>query len=70
MDEDHSRNRVGNSIANLSIMRKIAFNLANLDDSLNVGNKKIPLQRKITNYMLDFSKVEHLLFDILPNIKQ
>jgi predicted transposase YbfD/YdcC len=57
MDEDHSRNRVGNSIVNLSTLTKIAFNLASLDNSFNIVNKKVPLQRKITNYMLDFSKV-------------
>ena len=44
LDEDHSRNRVNNSINNLSIMRKIIFNLASLDNSFG----KIPLQRKLT----------------------
>src|SRR5699024_7779068 len=33
LDEDHSRNRIGNSINNLAIVRKIAFNLASLDNS-------------------------------------
>ena len=37
MDEDHSRNRVENSIANLSTIRKIVFNLARLDKT--VGEK-------------------------------
>ena len=31
LDENHSRNRVQSSINNLSIMRKIVFNLASLD---------------------------------------
>lgn len=66
LDEDHSRNRIGNSINNLSIVRKIAFNLANLDTSF--GNKKVPLQRKLTRYMLDFSNIERLIFEIIPNI--
>lgn len=66
LDEDHSRNRIGNSINNLSIVRKIAFNLANLDTSF--GNKKMPLQRKLTRYMLDFSNIERLIFEIIPNI--
>ena len=44
LDEDHSRNRVNNSINNLSIMRKIVFNLASLDNSFG----KVPLQRKLT----------------------
>ena len=33
LDEDHSRNREGNSINNLSLIRKIVFNLARLDTS-------------------------------------
>lgn len=39
LDEEHSRNRVANSIDNLSIMRKIIFNLASLDNSFG----KVPL---------------------------
>jgi len=31
MDEDHSRNRLDNSIENLATIRKIVFNLARLD---------------------------------------
>lgn len=64
LDEDHSRNRVQNSISNLSIMRKIVFNLASLDDSFG----KVPLQRKITRYMLDFCNIEKLIFEIIPSI--
>lgn len=64
LDEDHSRNRVQNSINNLSIMRKIIFNLASLDNSFG----KVPLQRKLTRYMLDFKNIEKLIFDVIPNI--
>lgn len=64
MDEDHSRNRIQNSINNLSIIRKIVFNLASLDNSFG----KVPLQRKLTRYMLDFKNIEKLIFDIIPNI--
>ena len=39
LDEDHSRNRVKNSINNLSIIIKIVFNLASLDNSFG----KVPL---------------------------
>lgn len=42
MEEDHSRNRVKNSINNLSIIRKIVFNLASLDNSFG----KVPLKKK------------------------
>lgn len=64
LDEDHSRNRIGNSINNLSILRKIVFNLASLDDSFG----KVPLKRKLTNYVLDFSKIERLIFEVIPNL--
>lgn len=64
LDEDHSRNRVKNSINNLSIMRKIIFNLASLDNRF--GN--VPLQRKLTRYMLDLSNIEKLIFEVIPSI--
>ena len=63
LDEDHSRNRVNNSINNLSIMRKIVFNLASLDNSFG----KVPLQRKLTRYMLDFNNIEKLIFEVIPS---
>lgn len=66
LDEDHSRNRIGNSINNLAIVRKIAFNLANQD--MSFGNKKMPLQRKLTRYMLDFKNIERLIFEVIPSI--
>ena len=64
LDEDHSRNRIENSISDLSIMRKIIFNLASLDNSFG----KVPLQRKLTRYMLDFKNIEKLIFEIIPSI--
>ena len=64
LDEDHSRNRIENSINNLSIMRKIIFNLASLDTSFG----KVPLQRKLTRYMLDFKNIEKLIFEVIPSI--
>lgn len=64
MNEDWSRNRVKNSINNLSILRKIVFNLASLDNSFG----KVPLKRKLTNYMLDFSKIERLIFEVIPSL--
>lgn len=65
MDEDHSRNRIGNSINNLSLLRKIVFNLTSLDKSFG---EKIPLQRKLTRYMLDDRNIENLIFNVIPNI--
>ena len=64
MNEDYSRNRIKNSINNLSILRKIVFNLASLDSSFG----KVPLKRKLTNYMLDFSKIERLIFEVIPSL--
>ena len=64
MDEEHSTNRIKNSILNFSRLRKIAFNLASLDNSFG----KVPLQRKLTRYMLDFSHIERLIFEIIPNV--
>ncbi len=64
MNEDYSRNRIKNSINNLSILRKIVFNLAGLDTSFG----KVPLKRKLTNYMLDFSKIERLIFEVIPSL--
>ena len=64
MNEDHSRNRVGNSINNLLILRKIVFNLASLDQSFG----KVPLKRKLTNYMLNFKCIERLIFEVIPSI--
>lgn len=65
MDEDHSRNRVGNSINNLSLLRKIVFHLTSLDKSFG---GKIPLQRKLTRYVLDDKNIENLIFNVIPNI--
>ena len=64
LDEDHSTNKVGNSIENLSIIRKIIFNLASLDNRFG----KVPLQRKLTRYMLDFDNIEKLIFEVIPSI--
>ena len=62
--EDKSRNRIGNSISNLSIVRKMAFNLVRLDNSFG----KISFQKKLTNYKTDFIHIENLIFNVLPNI--
>ena len=66
LDGGHSRNKVGNSINNLAIIRKIVFNLASLDTSF--GTKKMPLQRKMTRYMLDFKNIKRLIFEVIPSI--
>ena len=65
LDEDHSRNRMDNSIENLSIIRKIIFNLARLDTSMG---DKLTLKQKMTRYTSDFKNIENLIFCVIPNL--
>lgn len=65
MNEDFSTNKKDNSIENLSILRKIVFNLARLDNSM--GNN-ISLKRKMTRYLLDFNNIENLIFNVIPSL--
>ena len=63
MDEDHSRNREGNSINNLSLIRKIVFNLVRLDKSMG---EKLTMKQKMTRYISDFKNIENLIFNVIP----
>lgn len=63
LDEDHSRNRIGNSIDNLSLIRKIVFNLVRLDTSMG---EKLTLKQKMTHYTSDFKNIENLIFHVIP----
>ena len=63
LDEDHSRNRQGNSINNLSLIRKIVFNLARLDKSMG---DKLTLKQKMTRYTSDLNNIENLIFNVIP----
>lgn len=63
LDEDHSRNRQGNSINNLSLIRKIVFNLARLDKSMG---DKLTLKQKMTRYTSNFNNIENLIFNVIP----
>lgn len=65
LDEDHSTNKKGNSIDNISTIRKIVFNLAHLDKSMGEG---LSLKKKLTRYSLDFAKIENLIFSAIPNL--
>ena len=65
MDEDHSRNRIGNSIENLSTIRKIVFNLARLDKSMG---EKLTLKQKMTRYTSNFKNIENLIFNVIKYI--
>ncbi len=62
-DEDHSRNREGNSINNLLLIRKTVFNLARLDKSMD---EKLTLKQKMTRYASDFKNIENLIFNVIP----
>ena len=64
LNEDRSRNRVGHSIANLSAVRKIVFNLVRLDTSFG----KISFEKKLSRYKFNFSNIENLIFNVLPKI--
>ena len=61
-NEDASRNREGDSVHNLSLVRKIVFNLVKLDDSFG----KVPFNRNLTNYQHDFANIENLVFSVTP----
>lgn len=67
LDEDHSTNKKGNSIDNLSIIRKIVFNLVKLDNSMG---EKLTMQKKLTRYMVDFKNIENLIFNVIPSINK
>ena len=62
LNEDRARNREGNSISNLSAVRKLVFNIVKLDVSLG----KISFEKKMTNYRYDFAKIENLVFMVIP----
>ena len=65
LDEDHSRNREGNSIQNLSLIRKIVFNLIKLDNSMGT---KLTMNQKMTRYISDFKNIENLIFNVIPSL--
>lgn len=62
-NEDSSRSRQGDSVHNLSLVRKIVFNLVKLDVSFG----KVPINRRLSNYQHDFSNIENLFFSVIPN---
>ena len=64
-DEDHSKNKVGQSIENLATVRKIVFNLVKLDNSM--GNK-LTMKQKMTRYISNFNNIENLIFNVIPSI--
>lgn len=55
----------GNSVENISTIRKIVFNLARLDKSMG---KNLTLNQKITRYNHDFKNIENLIFYVIPSL--
>ena len=61
--EDFSTSKKDNSIFNLSLLRKICYNLIKLDDSFG----KISFKKKLNRYNFDFRLLENLIFNVIPN---
>ena len=64
MNEDRSTNKKGNSISNLSIVRKIVFNLVRLDKTFG----ETTFKQKLTRYKYDFANIENLIFNVFPEV--
>ena len=63
-NEDLSRNREGHSVANLSAVRKLVFNIVKMDSSFG----RISFEKKLTRYRYDFDNIENLIFYVLPSL--
>ena len=62
-NEDLSTSRKNNSIHNLSLLRKICFNLIKLDDSI----KRKEINKRMMAYNYDLNNLKRLIFEIYPN---
>ena len=63
-NEDRSRNRDGHSVANLSAVRKLVFNIVKMDSSFG----KISFEKKLTRYRYDYGNIENLIFCVMPRL--
>lgn len=61
-NEDHSLAKKDNAIHNLTLLRKIVFNLTKLDPTM----EKKTTKKKIIDYTFDFSCFEKLIYKIIP----
>ena len=73
--EDLSRNRKDNALENLSILRKICYNIIKLDTRYDRVNKngnlvKLSTKRKMNRYVNYPKEFEELLFKAIPQIYQ
>ncbi len=60
--EDASTANKGNSIANLALLRKIAFNFTKLDE----GMKKKTTKKKMIDFMTDLELFKRFVFEVIP----
>jgi len=63
-NEDRSRNREGHSVANLSAVRKLVFNIVKMDSSFG----KVSFEKKLTRYRYNFGNIENLIFRVMPHL--
>ena len=63
-NEDRCTANSDNAIANLSLLRKIAFNLTKLDPSM----AKKTTKKKMIDFMLDISVFKNMIFNVLPTV--
>lgn len=61
--EDFSKAKQGHSIYNLSLLRKICYNLVKLDHSF--GN--ISFKKKLIMYNHDLNNLKNLIFNVIPS---
>ncbi len=69
--EDLSRNRKDNALENLSILRKLCYNIIKMDKRYDKENKneniiKLSTKRKMNRYVNYPKEFEELLFKIIP----
>lgn len=73
--EDLSRSRKDNGLENLSILRKICYNIIKMDTRYDKVNKngniiKLSTKRKMNRYVNYPKEFNELLFKIIPQIYQ
>ena len=64
--EDLSTAKKSNAIHNLSLLRKICYNLIKLDDSV----KRKEINKRMMYYNSDLDNLKRLIFEIYPNTNQ
>jgi len=62
--EDLSKSKEDYSIFNLSLLRKICYNLIKLDTSFG----KISFRKKLNRYTYDFELFHNLIFNVIPQL--